>query len=78
MSNLMDAAKNEELMHLREFQIKIVEAVRISKEKSKHPFFSGQALRRLVREALEAFDTWRANRVYQSVDSSADPVKRPL
>ena len=38
------------------FHARIVEAFRVSKQQSKRPFFAGQRLRRLVREALESYD----------------------
>lgn len=74
----MDAAKNEELMHLREFHAQIAEAFRLIQERNKRPFFAGQAARRMVREALERYEDWRAHRLYQSVSSPDDPVPRPL
>jgi len=46
----------EEIDRLRAFHDDVVAAWRKSREASKHPFFAGQRLRRLVREAIERFD----------------------
>lgn len=44
---------------LRAFHEEIETAWRKSREQSRHPFFAGQRLRRLVREALERYEAQR-------------------
>lgn len=48
-----------EIDRLRAFHDEIVAAWTKSREQSKRPFFAGQRLRRLVREAIERFDAER-------------------